>query len=299
MSRELDEIQKRMNASSDILECDINFEEYSQIYSHTNENLRDYIKDLDGKRVLCVSASGDHLLNSIVAGAYTVDTFDINRYSPLYQELRLYAIKYLDPYDAHDFLQTFRTDLYLKFHKYIPIELREFFDYLFKEVPYKRMTYRFFSDYNISFGRNNYDSVEMVKLLQDRIDYVDRQHFSCNLYSLPTFLQEPYDVIYLSNILDYEGDYKKLFYIVRYLRDYFLNPGGELYYNYLWTQLRDISVESCFYRSDRTCESKLAIQDNIDLVEATDLVKVETVSKNYHKNSDHDTDIVMRIKKER
>lgn len=301
MSREIEEIQKLMNAPYSQIDFDVKFEEYSKIYAHSNEYLKEYIKDLDGKKVLCVTGSGDHLLNSIIAGAKEVDTFDINRFAVMYQELKLYAIKYLKPTEAYIFLCLFDKDLYKKFSKHLPDNLRLTYDYLFDNYPVDTILYKFFEEFTTSLEFNNYNSLSAIQELKDKISKIKRQHFVTSLYSLPDVLTSKYDVIYLSNILDYENNFTKYFDIVRRLREGCLNEGGELYYNYLWGKPRDIKIEKCFKsRKSKRYISPKEIEANQDIIYQTDKVVVKsTYTETYDLKDTVAPDILLRVKKER
>ena len=46
MSIEMDELQKRLNSNKEVFKEDIDFTEFSKIYPTSNENLKEYVKDL-------------------------------------------------------------------------------------------------------------------------------------------------------------------------------------------------------------------------------------------------------------
>ena len=99
----LNENEKKIN----LKDIDVNnFNNLSQIYSFTTENIAGYYKYLDfsNKNVLTVSASGDHIINAFYKGAQQVCGFDINYLSLLYTELKLVALLNLE---YKEFLQFF------------------------------------------------------------------------------------------------------------------------------------------------------------------------------------------------
>lgn len=83
-----------------------NFNDLSQIYSFTTENIAGYFVDLDfeNTKVLTVAASGDHIINAFYKGANEVIGFDINYLSLVFTELKLVALKNLE---YEEFLQFF------------------------------------------------------------------------------------------------------------------------------------------------------------------------------------------------
>ena len=80
-------------------EIDINnFNNLSQIYSFTTENIAGYFEYLDftNKNVLTVAASGDHIINAFYKGAKEVYGFDINYLALIFTELKLVALQNLN-----------------------------------------------------------------------------------------------------------------------------------------------------------------------------------------------------------
>ena len=64
------------------------------IYPFTNENLFEYYnKNLENKRVISVTSSGDHILHAALGGAKEIIGFDINRFCKYYCALKIALIK--------------------------------------------------------------------------------------------------------------------------------------------------------------------------------------------------------------
>ena len=84
---------------------------YNGIYPFTNEKLKDYYKyrSLRGKDVLSVTASGDHILHAILAGATKIDAFDINPIAKYYAILKTAMIR---TYDVDTFLRNYEFKSY-------------------------------------------------------------------------------------------------------------------------------------------------------------------------------------------
>ena len=81
-------------------------ERFNSIYPFTTENIAGYMKGLDlvNKRVICVTGSGDHVLNIVLLGCKNILTFDVNPLTKYYMDLKLSAIKYLSYKEFLDFL---------------------------------------------------------------------------------------------------------------------------------------------------------------------------------------------------
>ena len=297
MSKELDELKKRMKSRRDNLDFDMKFNEYSKMYSRSNENLKEYVKNLEGKKVLCVASSGDHLLNSVYAGATQVDTFDINRYTALYQELNIYAVKNLEPVKAYVFLCQFYPDIYWEFNNMLPPHLKEFFDCLFTEYDIDQIKSKLFNGFNSSLENCNYNSLDALKVLGSRLPNIKHNHFICNLYSITSYIKDKYDVIYLSNILEYEKDFNKYFDIIRRLKEFYLNEGGEIYYNYLWAKSEDEDIRSCFWYSPNKYITYEDIQANKDIINTTKKVSIPSVYKYTDENGIPLPDLVLKVRK--
>ena len=230
---EIEQLKKRLDSNKYFFKVDRNYNQYSRTYYNTNENLRGYIRSLLGKKVLTVSSSGDQLLNILGCGSIEVDTFDINRYSPLIQNLKLYSIKYLDSISSINFLDRLDKNIYLKFNEFLPYNEKNFFDSLFQyEIDdiYDKLFY--YSLDNNKFN-NNYFRIKTLNYIKENIDRVKSNHYNCDIYDLYTYLDKKYDAIYLSNISHYARDIDKFLNYINYLRQY-LNDDGKIYYGYLY-----------------------------------------------------------------
>lgn len=59
----------------------------SFIYRFTNEKINEYQKYLENrKKILTVTASGDQILNSVLAGTKEIDSYDISRFPQYFFE---------------------------------------------------------------------------------------------------------------------------------------------------------------------------------------------------------------------
>lgn len=230
---EIEQLKKRLDSNKYFFKVDRNYNQYSRTYYNTNENLRGYVRSLTGKKVLTVSSSGDQLLNILGCGSIEVDTFDINKYSPLIQNLKLYSIKYLDNISSINFLDRLDKNMYLKFNAFIPDNEKQFFDCLFQYEIKDIYDKLFYYSLDNNKSNNNYFKLKTLNFIRKNIDRVKHSHYNCDIYDLYTFLDKKYDAIYLSNISHYARDIDKFLNYLNYLRQY-LNDDGKIYYGYLY-----------------------------------------------------------------
>lgn len=230
----LEQVKKRFNIKSIIGKED--FKGYTRTYYNTNENLKEYFPDLEGKSVLTVSSSGDHMLNALGKGAIDVDTFDVNLYSPLIQNLKLYSIKYLDVELSSKFLNLLDIDIYHLFNKNIPINEKKFFDYIFNNYTLDEIYYiMFYIDYLDNRINNNYFDLNILEKIKKSLNYVQHKHFKTNIYCLPNYINRQYDAIMLSNISQYANKVDNFLNFIDYLRLY-LKTDGRIYFAYLYEE---------------------------------------------------------------
>lgn len=90
---------------------------YSLIYPYTNDVLKEYEKEVIGKKVLTVAGSGDQALMTIKNGAEQVQMFDINRFALYYSNLKLAAVKALT---YEEYIEFFTPQEDLFFTNYDP-----------------------------------------------------------------------------------------------------------------------------------------------------------------------------------
>lgn len=264
---DLEELKKIFKSKKRITD---NFGEYGKIYHHTNENLKSYIPDLHDKSVLTVSSSGDHLLNMMCKGSFNIDTFDINRFSPLYQNLKLYSIRFLNEDDSFLFLNGLDNNLYFKFNDFLPKNEKSFFDYVFQhdldEISYKL----FYLQKIDNFLNNCYFDLITLRYLKFGMRKLVNTHYYSSLYQLFGFLNKKYDYIFLSNISQYQTDCNKFFGFLNYLK-YFLTEEGKIYYAYLYEkEVLDSydgirSINDIFYK-DINYNSYRSIIDKTDFL---------------------------------
>jgi hypothetical protein len=231
--------------------ANIKFSKYSLIYPFTTENLSGYFDQINFKdrKVLTVTASGDHALNAILYGAKEVCTFDINRFTKYYLALKKAAILYLD-YAAYICFFSGMSDLYLDKHIYKMIRngvddsSKIFWDSLFDEYNINDISY--------ALLRNKYTDIEELRkfnpyLIEDKflklkmkIEKFDFSFMESNILNLSEYLNDlKFDLILLSNINDYIYQLYNNEYLSEYKKLIFdlsnnLNKHGKVAFAYIY-----------------------------------------------------------------
>lgn len=203
-----------------------NFNNLSQIYSFTTENISGYFERLDflNKDVLTVAASGDHIINAIYCGAKNVVGFDVNYLALIFTELKLVALEQLE---YQEFLKFFlineKNDIernknvlsyevyFNKLRKYLSYNGRKNLDILyntFNNDGYElRNSYIFNNKYDNNFLKmfsNLYLKNEMeFKKTKEKIKYKEIILINANFKDIELPKVGTYDIILMSNISDY------------------------------------------------------------------------------------------------
>lgn len=192
------------------------FMTYAPCYRWSTENLIGYYDQLDfkGKDVLSVASSGDHAFNAFLAGAKSVETFDVNRLQRYIQELKLTAIKALDHntfityFNHSDYHAIFSKKIYQQFREKLPDDIRYFWDSLQDRFSTYLIVSEFFleepcSEYFLNV-RNPYTNQEEYKKARESLQTKMIAFMESDLLSLPKVSHlKTYDIILLSNIGQY------------------------------------------------------------------------------------------------
>ena len=111
------------------------FGPHAQLYAFSTENISGYFPQLalQGKNVLTVGGSGDHLINARLLGAGNVTCFDLNEFAPLLFELKRQALLHLSYGDFCRFFlsedgSAFDHDIYRRLRERLSLATRYFFD---------------------------------------------------------------------------------------------------------------------------------------------------------------------------
>ncbi len=192
------------------------FHSESFIYKKTNEKLNEFIDLLLNKdKVLSVIGSGDQILNTLLTKPSKIDAFDISAFPKFFLKLKIASIKSLsrDEYikfffsTTETFLDEYYDDLYFdKIRKELDDESEDFWTYLFQYNDwYDIYNSTLFSSESVfeeqAIIQNKYlDNDEYYKL-RDILQSVQINYIESNLLDLK--INDTYDLIYLSNILEY------------------------------------------------------------------------------------------------
>lgn len=247
-------------------EIDINnFNNLSQIYSFTTENISGYFEYLDftNKNVLTVAASGDHIINAIYKGAKQVYAFDINYLALIFTHLKLVALEKLE---YEEFLQFFMInekddisrnkdalnyEIYVnRLREFLPENIARYWDIMYKTFEnsgYKlRNSYIFNNKYDnnsVKINSNIYLKSKTTynkakeKIKEKKVLLINSNYRNIDCNHLPNL--ENYDIILMSNISDYIKNLynKDSGYLEEYIKDImykFKNKNNKIVCAYLY-----------------------------------------------------------------
>lgn len=224
---------------------------YNQIYPWSNEGIDEYYNyyTLKQKRVLTITASGDHIIYATSAGAKEIDSIDINRLSKYYAALKIASIK---AYTEDEFIDKFMIEINPNLFDIKPFLSENEFTF-WQEI---MATNKFNSNY-FSFFRTdgepkpiNIDYNQTKKLLEKtKINYFD--------ISFDKFVkqhQQGYDAIFLSNIIEWDDDRTAETYIKKALE--LSNPNGIIYDYFLTRYFGDGNCCDIPYETSFQCRQR-------------------------------------------
>lgn len=176
---------------------------YDRIYYQSNEFLNEIFNNISvkDKDVLTVLASSDQLFHSYYHGAKNVDTFDVNRLTYYYYYLRKWGILYFNT-----FYPPMKDTVFS--HKFLSKVLSHHFE--FSEEDYD--AYVFWRNYcDETWGFQNENLFYLSGRADNKIDDTDflkevlkkELSFQHMDISKPMKIEKQYDIIFLSNILEY------------------------------------------------------------------------------------------------
>ena len=206
------------------------FRHAEKVYMFTNENLTEsFPKNLENKKVLCVTSSGDHLLNAVLAGATDITCFDINIFCKYYARLKIAMIK-ASSYNNYERLFKFMTkplfymnDNGLKLFNSILInDLAKYLtseDLIFWKTYYRLYKYNQNCDKKLltydalnfedCYYNNRYLEKEEFYKLKSKLDKANINYITSYIINLKYKLNGKFDYINLSNILERINNNKK------------------------------------------------------------------------------------------
>lgn len=196
----------------------LKFNKYSKIYLFTTENIAGYFPNIDmkNKNVLTTCSSGDHILNAILLGSIDITCFDVNVLTKYLLFLKINAIKYLQYEEYNELFSintTLKNTLYLKFNNHLQGDLKIFWDNLILDKNEKNFTNLFYKidyektkfKYNLYLKRENYIKLKEIILSNN----LNIRFYESNILCLTNKIKGKYDYLFLSNIVDYLGEFYK------------------------------------------------------------------------------------------
>jgi len=178
------------------------------IYKNANENLKEIFTkyNIKNKDVLTVLASSDQALSFYYAKAKTIDTFDRNYLTLYYYYLRKWLILYKNQlYPSHKFINFTGNgdiELYHLVCSIIPQSDKEKEAQIFwkKFMEYNEYKSNFLFEDRYCLEDKPFDNeIEKIK------NFFDNEVTFNNIdITEPVYLNKQYDIVYLSNMLEYE-----------------------------------------------------------------------------------------------
>ncbi len=183
---------------------------YDKIYPWTNECLSTYydLYDLENKNALTVTSSSDHAMHAILAGCKSVDSFDKNKLSKYYADLKIALIKTLTYDEFMNFYKdkSFFENLDLQTLSYnLSDNTKEFWQEFYNNSKSKRRYKLFKNDGYVDPVKSDIkylDEDQYYKLKNNLYD-ANITYYDSDIRTLEK--NKLYDVIFLSNILDFYG----------------------------------------------------------------------------------------------
>lgn len=198
---------------------------YGKVYYRTNEDLETIYKDLDlhKKKVLSVLASSDQVFTANYLGAEQVDSFDKNRLTLYYYYLRKWSIKYRRELHPKVLKENKWLKNLLELVKVESEEEAKALEFFKKHVSENTNLYNIFYEDHLDEekGSTLYSKASDLKSVFDKpMRFIDFDIFGENK------VEDTYDVVLISNILEWaRGDISK-FTMARDNLNKILNPNG-------------------------------------------------------------------------
>ena len=197
------------------------FHSHSFIYKKTNEQLEyvtEYFKDK--KRILCVIGSGDQILNALTFVPEKIVGFDISVFPKFFLKLKLAGIMNLsrDEFVKFFFDVTYNSNedfyddmFFFKIFPHLDEESKNFWGFLFEYNEwYDIYNSPLFSSEVVSVNRaleqNEYLKEDKYSELKEIIPKVKIDFIVADIINAK--IENDFDLIYLSNIIQYENVWK-------------------------------------------------------------------------------------------
>ena len=234
----------------------LSYSEYSKPYFWTNEDINTVYNLIDLDIVnscLSVLSSGDHVFNLITNGVLDIDSFDINKLCEFYalgfKRAMILKNNYSDFKDKMNSIGEYSTsqvyDLISDLFQYMDSDhvlyWKELLDFSIS-LDLNKNIFKLLTRYNTSsFCESNYlINEDNYNNLRSNIGKANISFNYCDVYELNSVFHDKYDLIILSNILDYasgvwgiEWNYRDLRRFERMLKK-LLNRKGLILLHYIF-----------------------------------------------------------------
>ena len=264
----------------------------NKFYLGTNENINGYLNlfDFDPNQIaLSVLASGDHVFNLVNKGIKNIDSFDINKLTEYYalglkrsMILHYSYSEYLDNIRKIANTNTLFSEIAEiikdnnstmdKEHRFFWNELIDFVHKnstnKLERNPFNTISKENYSSFNTIY--NNYLlNEENYQKLKDNLPSANITFKECNATDLASEFTEEYDIILLSNILDYFCEILGINWGYKTLKSYEKklskiskqNAYIFLHYIFEYYEKGEIIFDSAITRKDLTEESIIKIPE--------------------------------------
>ena len=287
---------------------------FDNIYSFTNENTKEALKEinLNNKKCLTVLGSSDQALEMCQKGASAITTFDINPLTKYYLNLKVAALKanlsldeYLEYFCYTDMrnivnYKAFNNKTFLKIKEYLDGDSYIFWNKLYKKysdnphmIRYKDGLFKEDENiYSILKTTINYLNDDNYEKLKHNIENTNINFINSNIKEICNELNEKYDFIYLSNIIQYTSrifknnitntkqktiyeleQYKNL---IEKLSNY-LNKNGILYAGYIYLPERTGDSTAIY---DVNNKKKIFSEDEYEFIRFTGMYQLKNKKYN-------------------
>ena len=212
--------------ASDLKKCSSKY--YDKIYPWTNENMQLLFSNIDvkDKDVLTVLASSDQLFTSRYLSAKKVDAFDINKLTIYYFYLRTWVMKiFNEPYPSDKFLYLNDINIYILINGIKPESIDEekakrfWIDYLHNNK-YKTNDELF---QNILIKEKCIFKNDLSKVSSNKLNFYNFDILEEDIYE--QIDNNKYDIVILSNILEYTNRFKHYHNIINNLNNILKDDG--------------------------------------------------------------------------
>ena len=199
-------------------------DDYTRIYFQTNEDLVSCYKNIDfqDQDVLSVLASSDQVFTARDLGAYQVDSFDKNPLSFYYYYLRSWTITYMNQIYPYQILDNDYHFLFELLKQVQPKSEEEVQAFLFWKEHLKHKTdlsRLFFED--TREGKTSFLDIDDLKDVAE-----DEMEFHKMNFFYPIHSDSSYDIILLSNIIEWARGSNEKILCIRDNLNQLLNSNG-------------------------------------------------------------------------